>query len=69
MTAELGDFAGGLLAYVNSDPYYDHQGPGENHRDEPRGNMPNPQGAVECAKAFDRFVGVQENFHNPLRAC
>jgi hypothetical protein len=65
MTAELGDLAGGLLAYVNSDPYYDYQGPGENYRNKPRGNMSNPQGTVERAQAFDRFVGVQENFHNP----
>jgi len=63
--AELGDFAGGTFADVNGDRNDTDKGADENHRHEPRRDVPDAQRVIKRYYIVDRGAGVQKDFRQP----
>lgn len=65
MRAELGDFAGGTFANVNSDGDDTDKSAHDNRRHEPRRDVPDTQRVIKRYDIGDRLGGVQEDFRQP----
>ncbi len=65
MRAKLGDFAGGLFTDVNSDGNDTDKRAHENHRHEPRRDVPDAQRVIKRYEIIDWRTGVQKDFRQP----
>lgn len=65
MRSELGDFPGRFLTHVNRDPDDDGKGAHKNERDDPGGNMPDPESAIKIERPCDCGRGMQKDFGDP----
>jgi hypothetical protein len=63
--AELGDFAGGMFADVNGDGNDTDERAHENHRHDPRRDVPDAQRLIKRHEIVDRRAGVQKDFRQP----
>ena len=62
MRAELRDFAGATFADVNGDGNDTDKGADENHRHDPRRDVPDTQRLIKRCNISDRRGGVQKDF-------
>jgi hypothetical protein len=63
--AELGDFAGGMFAYVNGDGNDTDKRAHENHGHDPRRDVSDAQRVIKRYDIGDRRGGVQKDFRQP----